>query len=182
MARWSPLVLYFEEQRSHGRQVDGYPELLAVHRLFLCGHCAVGYPGAAVFHVIGAERLFIVRVVGNAYFVYLMPYRLEVAHADKLVLVAGYAAESYDGVRVVLAGYPVEALPARVAFPQGSVFGVEFIEILYILVELSVRLELEHLPVELGLEVPLLVLGEFLPHEHQLLAGVSGHIAEERAH
>ena len=76
----------------------------------------------------------------------------------------------------------MEALPARVALPQRSVFLVEPVEILDVFVKLAVWFEFQDLPVELGLEVPLLVLGEFLTHEHELLSGVSGHISEERAH
>ena len=111
-----------------------------------------------------------------------MPYWLEVAHAYQLVLVPCDTAEGNDGVRVVLAGYPVESLPAGVALPQRRIVGVESVEVPDIFVELPVRLELQHLPVELGLEVPLLVLGEFLPHEHELLAGVRGHVSQERPH
>ena len=48
--------------------------------------------------------------------------------------------------------------------------------------QLIVRIELQNVPVKTCLEVPLLILRELLSHEHQLLARVSHHIAEECAH
>ena len=153
-----------------------------MHRFFLCSDRSVGNARSAVLSVVGVENLLVIRIIRNADVIYLMPYRLEVAHADYLVLIAGDTPERNDRVRIVLAGDPVESLPAGVALPQRSIFLVEPVEVPDVLLQLAVRLELHYLPVELGLEVPLLVLGEFLPHEHELLSGVSGHIAEERAH
>ena len=153
-----------------------------MHRLFLRCDCTVGNACAAVLTVVRVEYLLVVRIVRNADLIYFMPYRLEVAYAYYFVLIAGDTSERDHGVCVVLAGDPVEAFPARVALPQRSVFLVEPVEILDVFVKLAVRFEFQDLPVELGLEVPLLVLGEFLTHEHELLSGVSGHISEERAH
>ena len=153
-----------------------------MHRLFLCGNGSVCNTASAKFRVIGIKHLDIIRVIRNADFVNLVANGLEIAHNNKFFLIAGNSPERDNAVLVILRGNPVEALPACVAFPKRGIIEIELIYRLDVIVISEVRLKFQNLPIELRLEIPLLVLSKFLSHKHQLLAGVRHHISEERSH
>ena len=61
---------------------------------------------------------------------------------------------------------------------QGRLGGVEVVEVAYQALNAGVRPVVEQVPVDLGIVVPLALLGDFAAHEQQLLAGMRPHESE----
>ena len=106
----------------------------------------------------------------------------EVGDAHQRTAVGAPAHEGHGVACRVVRLDPLEATGLRVLRPQRGGVGVDAVQVGDEPLHARVSGVVEESPVELALLGPLVVLGELLAHEQQLLAGVGPLPGQERAH
>ena len=140
----------------------------------------------AEFGIIGGEQHLVLPGLGDAHGIPLPQNRGEVAHHHDPLALLVPADEGGHVVLVVVSAQPLEALPGEVLLPEGGGLEVEVVQRLEVGVELAVGQAVggggvDEVPVQRGLEVPLVPLAELATHHGQLLARVGHHVAVEGA-
>ncbi len=125
---------------------------------------------------LGVEYLLIYAVNRNTYAVVLTGNGLEVTYAEDFAAVLGNTSERDNAVLIVVESYPLEAVPVIVVLVHSRCVAVELIGSLEEVVELTVLVVAQQVPLELFVGVPFVKLADFAAHKHQLFAGVSHHV------
>ncbi len=102
----------------------------------------------------------------------------EVEHHDHLI-VAVASKETHNRRVPVVEVDPLEALGVRIGSPQARSRAIQASEILQITHEFLTLRVLRKVPIETRCVVPLGMLRQFRPHEHELLAGTGRLIQQE---
>ena len=154
-----------------------------MHRPLL-GEDAAEVPpsGAAVDGGVAVEHLFPAQALRDADAEAAARHRREVAHTeDGTRPVAAVAQEADDALVVVVAVDPLEAGRIVVQLVQRRLLAIQAVEVGHPLLDPAVLRELQQVPVERGVVVPLAILPELAPHEEELLPGLSILVAEQQA-
>ncbi len=128
-----------------------------------------------------AQKLGVLALV-RAETVPVVRHGREVDDCDHAVALAVSALVYENILQVVVIDQPLEAAPIVVYFVHGGVILVNAVERRHELFEVGVRGIVEHRPIELLCEIPLVKLSELRAHEQQLFAGVREHVRKEIAH
>ena len=142
----------------------------------------VAEPAAAVRRGVGVEHLAPEARARHAHAVVVARDGREVArHQQHVPLVARPCAGSVsDRVVGVVGVDPLEARRVEVELVQRRLAAEQAVEVAGPALHAPVRRVLEQVPVQAGVVVPLLALGELAAHEEQLLARLRVHVAEQQ--
>ena len=92
---------------------------------------------------------------------------------DEIFGIFAAADESEDAVVGVIGVNPFETVPVEIDLMKGRLDGVKTVEIVDEMLDTTMGIVFEEMPVEAARFAPFVTLGELLAHEQEFLAGVS---------